>query len=148
MPQADRHTGIRACCAAGRASKVWVPLNTCTLCFLYSNFCPTTRFWPISYSVQCFQVYSTKGHKLKSSHLTTAEGDFFFFEEAWKLFFTRSKKVLVPQTLSYLILNVVSASSSLVFPSSLSSRSHHTVAANMKRNNLSKIFNFTEVRGD
>lgn len=147
MPQADRHTGIRACCAASRASKVWVPLNTCTLCFLYSNFCPTTRFWPISYSVQCFQVYSTKGHKLKSSHLTTAEGD-FFFEEAWKLFFTRSKKVLVPQTLSYLILNVVSASSSLVFPSSLSSRSHHTVAANMKRNNLSKIFNFTEVRGD
>lgn len=80
----------------------------------------------------------------------TAEGDFFLFcfEEVWKLFFIHSKKVLVPQTLSYLILNVVSASSSLVFPPSPSSRSHHTVAANMKRNNLSKIFNFNEVRGE
>ncbi len=61
-----------------------------------------------------------------------------------KFFFTESKEVLVP---NYFISDGkrASESSSLVFPSQLS-RSHYTVADSMRRNNSSKIFNFTEVR--
>lgn len=62
------------------------------------------------------------------------------------MYFIKSEIVLVPQTTSYLIVNVASESSSLVFPSHLSF-SHDTVAESMRRNNSSKIFNFTEVRG-
>lgn len=61
------------------------------------------------------------------------------------MFFTESKEVLVPRMSSYLILNVVSVSSSLVFPSQLSCVCD-SVAGNMRRNNSSKFFNFTEVR--
>lgn len=48
-------------------------------------------------------------------------------------------------TTSYLILLVVSVTSSMVFPSQLFC-SHGTVAEGMRTSNSSKLFNFTEVR--